>query len=188
MSSTFDFLKIYFSPFKRPKIDFYIGEVAIGTPYFYPRNWVKFTKKDALEKAMKDCQNKNLIYYGKNPLEIADQFLGYTKPVPKKIGFDFVPLRVKTKWSDTDYRYESCPIWSFVFFRWQIALLFGHKYVDHYYTCWLIYDRHTDKTKNIEDRIKQAKKIFPCIWTSSKDGVENKTCYWDYILKDKYYE
>lgn len=184
MSSTFDFLRIYFSPFKRPDIKFYIGKINIGTPYFYPRNWVKFTKKDALEKAIQDCQNKNLIYYGKNPLEIVDQFMGYQKPVPKKIGFDFVPLWFK--WKYDTIRFEFSPVWSFVFFKWQIAITFGNEYVDRYWECWLYYDLETDKTKSVEERIKQARKISPCIWTSSENGVETKICYWDYILKDKY--
>lgn len=152
MSSTFDFLKIYSSPFKRPKIDFYIGKVAIGTPYFYPRNWVKVD--------------------------------GGRIPVPKKIGFDFVPLR--WKWKYNNIRFETAPIWSFVFFKWQIALTFNSEHDMHYWECWLYYDKQTDKNKSTVERIKQAKEKYPCIWTSSKDGVETKTCYWDYILKNKY--
>lgn len=151
MSSTFDFLKIYFSPFKRPKISFYIGEVAIGTPYFYPRNWIKVD--------------------------------GGHIAVPKKIGFDFVPLGWKTKWSEDDIRFEYFPVWSFVFFKWQLAIVFSNEYVDHYWECWLIYHLRTDKTKNVKDRIKQAKRIFPCKWSS---GGEITICYWDYILKNKY--
>jgi hypothetical protein len=36
----FKFLKVFNSPFKRPKLKWYFGEVAIGTPYFYPRRWI----------------------------------------------------------------------------------------------------------------------------------------------------
>jgi hypothetical protein len=39
----FRYLKAYFSPFKLLKPRFYIGKTAIGTPYFYPRKWVKAT-------------------------------------------------------------------------------------------------------------------------------------------------
>jgi hypothetical protein len=49
-------IKALWSPFKPFKVKFYAGKLAIGTPYFYPRKWVKFTKKDALEKATKVTQ------------------------------------------------------------------------------------------------------------------------------------
>jgi hypothetical protein len=45
----FEFLKILNSPFKIPRVKFYIGKVAIGTPYFHPRNWVKPTPKMAMD-------------------------------------------------------------------------------------------------------------------------------------------
>ena len=37
----FEFLKVYNSPFKPIIPKLYIGKVAVGTPYFFPRNWVK---------------------------------------------------------------------------------------------------------------------------------------------------
>ena len=90
----------------------------------------------------------------------------------------------KTKWTSTDYRHEWNPVWSFVFFKWQIALIFNPIEAHHYWECWLYYSRHTNgKTK---DRIEQARKEFPCVWVSTKDGVETKTCYWDVILKNKW--
>ena len=36
-----EFISYFNSPFKRPKLKFYLGKVAIGTPYFYPRKTVK---------------------------------------------------------------------------------------------------------------------------------------------------
>lgn len=106
------------------------------------------------------------------------------KAMPKKIGFDFVGHGWKTKWTPTDYRHEWNPVWSFVFFKWQIALIFNPIEAYHYWECWLYYSIHTSgKTK---DRIEKARKEFPCVWRSTKDGVETKTCYWDIILKDKY--
>ena len=146
----FDWMMVYFSPFKPIIPKLYIGKVAIGTPYFLPRVW------------------------GTN-----------RKARPKKIGFDFVGHGWKTKWTSTDYRHEWNPVWSFVFFRWQIALIFNPIEAYHYWECWLYYSRHTSgKTK---DRIKQARKEFPCVWTTNYSGEEKKTtCYWDIILKDKY--
>jgi len=149
------FLKTYFSPFKPLKLDFYIGRIAIGTPYYYPRKIVK---------------NK----------------AGVRKFVDKKIGFDFVDLGWKTKWNDADYRFEWSPIWSFVFFKWQIAITFVAPHLDHYWECWLHYTRNTDKSKTTKQRIKQARKHFPCVWHSYRNGQEEKICYWDLILKKKY--
>lgn len=154
----FEFLKIYNSPFKTIIPKFYLGKIAIGTPYFFPRRWVN---------------NKE------NP--------GYLKNVPKKIGFDFVGLGWKTKWEYNDYRFEWNPIWSFVFFKWQIALIFAPKEDEnHYWECWLAYLKDTDKTKSTKERIEQAKKDFPCIWSSYKDGVKTTICYWDKVLKKKW--
>lgn len=155
----FTFLKVYLSPFKTIIPTFYIGKIRYGVPYFYPRKWIKNKDKK-----------------------------GYLIAVPKKIGFDFVDLGWKTKWEDNDYRHEWNPIWSFVFFKWQIAVIFIPK-VDNsnYWECWLYYSRNTDKTKSAEERIKQAREGFPCIWTSYYGNDKEETiCYWDKILKNKY--
>lgn len=150
-----NFLKTYISPFIPLKIKLYIGKIAIGTPYFYPRRMVK----------------------SKNG--------GYTF-VPKKIGFDFVNLGWKTKWNETDYRFEWSPVWSFVFLKWQIALIFIAPHLDHYWECWLYYTRNTDKAKSTKERIAQARKEFPCIWTTRYKGEEKEINYWDLILKKRY--
>jgi len=150
----FKFLKVFNSPFKRPKLKWYFGEVAIGTPYFYPRKWINNPDKP-----------------------------GYKKAIPKKIGFDFVSLGWKTKWSDTDYRFEWNPIWSFVFFKWQIAVSFVPDDCHHYWECWLYYTHSTDKTKTVKERLEQAREEFPCVWTTSYgEGKKETVCYWDKIL------
>ena len=154
----FTFLKVFNSPFKRPKLKWYFGKVAIGTPYFFPR------------KAIKDPDKP-----------------GYLKFVPKKIGFDFVGLGYKTKWTDTDYRFEWGPLWSFVFFKWQIAVSFNVPHPEHYWVCWLTYENDTDKNLPVEERIKIAKEINPEIWTSSRgEGGKETICYWDKVLKEKW--
>lgn len=151
------FLKVYFSPFKVFSPKLYIGKIAIGTPYFYPRRWIK------------------------NP-----DNSGYLKAVPRRVGFDFVGLGYKIKWDEFDYRFEWNPIWSFVFFGFQVALIFRPKEEDHYWTCWLVYENHTDKSKSNRERIKEAKEKFSCIWTIY-DGEQKKSiCYWDEVLKTKY--
>jgi len=39
------FLQAFFSPFKRPKLQFYAGPIKIGVPYFLPRKASKFTRE-----------------------------------------------------------------------------------------------------------------------------------------------
>lgn len=152
-------LKVYFSPFKTIKPTLYFGKIARGVPYFLPRKWVKNKERP-----------------------------GYLYAIPKRFGFDFVALGWKTKWSDKDVRHEWSPVWSFVFFKWQIAILFVPKNDCHFWECWIYYEYYTDKTKSVEERLIQAKKENPCIWTSwdKVNNKEIKTCYWDLILKDKY--
>jgi len=65
-----EFISYFNNPFVRPKIKFYIGKVAVGTPYFFPRKTIKDPDKPK-----------------------------YLKFIPKKIGFDIVSLGWKTKWS-----------------------------------------------------------------------------------------
>lgn len=153
----FTWLKTYFSPFKSIIPKLYIGKVAIGTPYFFPRKWVK--DKD-------------------NP--------GCLKAASKKIGLDFVDLGWKTKWSNDDFRHEWSPIWSFVFFGYQIALMFVPIHSSYYWECWLYYELRTDKTKTTKERLKEAKEGFPCRWIIYSKNGEVKICYWDLILKDKH--
>jgi hypothetical protein len=190
----FDFLKVYNSPFRKPRLKLYTGKVAIGTPYFLPRKWVKATPERATKAALQEIEdvikyNERSSEYKRKVRSFDDLYkekMRYNYPEPKKIGFDFVQLGWKSKWTDTDYRFEWSPIWSFVFFKWQVAITFIAPERDHYWECWLYYTRNTDKTKSINERIEQARKEFPCNWTSTKDGVEEKICYWDLVLKPKY--
>lgn len=153
----FEWMSAFNGPFKRPKLKWYFGEIALGVPYFFPRRWVKSKDKP-----------------------------GHTISIPKKIGFDFVPMRWKTKWEADDYRFESGPIWSFVFFKWQVGLTFQVEEMSHYWECWLYYTYSTDKTKSVEERIQEARKEFPCTWTRSYgEGKRETVCYWDKILKEK---
>ena len=155
----FMFLKALNSPFKPFKLKWYIGKIAIGTPYFYPRKWIQSKEK------------KN-----------------YLTPIPKKIGFDFVELGWKTKWSNTDYRFEYSPLISFVFLKWQIAVIFSAPEPDRYWTSWLYYEYNTDKSKSQKERIEQCQDEFLQNWIVWKDGKREKINYYKFILKEKYYE
>ncbi len=103
------FLKALNSPFKPFKVKLYAGKTRIGIPYFFPRKWVKDKDKP-----------------------------GYLKAVPLKVGFSYCGLGYKTKWSSTDYRYEYSPVFSFVFFGYQIALMIINENPDNYWTSCLL--------------------------------------------------
>lgn len=179
----FEYLKAFNSPFKRPKLKWYIGKVAIGTPYFYPRKWVKFSGREILDKA-KEKYDKCPIKDNVTLEKFINYFKGHKKAVPKKIGFDFVGLGWKTKWTDTDYRFEYSPVISFVFFKWQIAVIVVPEEKDHYWEAWLYYNYNTTGTKR--ERIEKCKKEFPLTFTVS-NGKEKKTVnYYDLILKPNY--
>ena len=192
----FSYLKTFVSPFKRPKLQFYLGKTAIGLPYFYPRRWVKATPALAHEEALRqikrveDFNTRN----AKNGTtqSVPDYDTAYNNamrcqfPVDKKIGFDFVELGWKTKWSATDFRFEWAPRVSFVCFGYQFAVTVVAPEQDHYWECWLYYELQTDKSKSAKERIAQCRKEFPCIWTSRKDGVEESIDYYKKILRKKY--
>lgn len=152
-----ELLHYFFSPFKRPKLKFYFGKVIIGTPYFLPRSSVK------------DPDNP-----------------GRMKFIPKKIGFDFCKLGWKTKWKDTDYRFEWRPIFSFVFFGYQFAIQVIAIDEHHYWESWLFYQRHTDKNQSVFNRVQQTIKEFPQNWSQNKDGETIEIDYYQTILKDKW--
>jgi hypothetical protein len=195
MMKTFEYLKVFNSPFKRPKLKWYFGKVDIGTPYFLPRKWVKPTHEMAVEAAMKeiadaeDWNNRNPnsnFKHNVRPLdEVYKEKLRCKFPIPKKIGFDFVSLGWKTKWSSTDYRFEWAPLISFVFFKWQIAVMVIAPEQSEYWEAWLYYHRDTKGTP--KERIEQCKKDFPLDYTVHRTGKEpEKINYYNLILKDKY--
>jgi len=151
----FTYLKAFCSPFKRPRLKWYFGKVAIGTPHFLPRRWVK------------------------NPAKP-----GYQTAVDKRIGFDFVGLGWKTKYDS--FRFESAPLISFVFFGLQIAVIIKAPHQDHYWECWLAYELDTDHSLPKLERLQLARERRPCVWTTSKDGIETKTNYWNEVLKKRW--
>jgi hypothetical protein len=187
-------LKVLNSPFKPFNISLYAGKTQIGTPYFLPRKWVKATpelaKKAALETMESEKKwnsiNPNYTRRIKSYEEIYQEKLGYSFPVPLKVGFSYCGLGWKTKWTDTDFRYEWGPVLSFVFFGYQIALMVGQKDVSHYWEAWLYYEKATDKTKSKRERIEQCRKEFPQTWKVSSMGKEEIVDYYQRILKTKY--
>ena len=185
-----DFLRAYNSPFKAPKLKWYCGKVALGTPYFFPRKWVKATPERA-HQATLDCIKSTEEFNKRNP-EYTRRVLSYDEifankmkssyAVPKKIGFDFVPLGWKTKWDS--YRHEWNPMISFVFFKWQIALMFIPEHDMQYWESWLYYTRETKGTT--AERLALCRKKAPCTWISHSEGKKETTDYYNLILKKKW--
>jgi hypothetical protein len=196
----FTFLKTYFSPFKPLKLKFYIGKTAIGTPYFLPRVWKKATPKQAEEAAKKEIERikqyneRNSHIDGFEPRKIRpfedyyNSKLQSQFPSPKKIGFDFVGLGWKTKWSSTDFRFEHPPVWSFVFFGYQIAIIFQAPHEDHYWESWLFYELETDKTKTKVERVEEMRTKHPQIWIKWNGDEKINVDYHDFVLKKRYFE
>jgi hypothetical protein len=180
----FEWLKVLNSPFKPFHIKLYAGKLAIGTPYFFPRKWVKYTEED-IQKAMeKHRANKNYVQHIDSKLY--DMYKNYSKAVPIKVGFDWCSLGWKTKWTDTDFRYEWGPVFTFVFFGYQIAMMVGQKDVSHYWEAWLYYEYATDKTKSKCERVEQCRAEFNQTWKSYSGGKEEIIDYYERILKPKY--
>ena len=190
----FEWLEVYFSPFKffLPKLFF--GKTAIGVPYFLPRKWVKATPERAIKATLEEIKevesfnerNPNYKKSVKTFDEIYESKMRCSYPIPLKVGFSFCGLGWKTKWTSTDFRHEWNPVWSFVFFGYQIALIFRPKHNVHFWECWLYYSFTTDKKKTVKERLKQAREEFPCTWTSFSNGEKKKTCYWNLTLKNKW--
>ena len=183
----FIFLKALNSPFKPFKLKWYIGKIAIGTPYFFPRKWVDLNEKEIEVKAQKKYDKLDEEFKTKVTLEhYKQQYKDTQKTTPKLIGFDFVGLGWKTKWTSTDYKFEYAPLISFVFFKWQIALMFIAPEPDHYWTSWLYYEYNTNKSFSKRKRIEQCQKEFPQNWTQYKNGNKETINYYKFILKEKY--
>jgi hypothetical protein len=152
-----EIINYFLSPFVRPKLRFYFGKIAIGVPYFFPRRIVKDPEKP-----------------------------GHSKFVEKKFGFDFCRLGWKTKWTSTDYRFEWSPVFSFVFFKYQLAITVAAREPDHYWESWLFYHNSTDKTKSTRERVNQMIKEYPQTYTRNSNGHQTEIDCYRTILKKKW--
>ena len=186
----FKWVKALFSPFKPFKVSFYAGKTQVGIPYFYPRKWVKATNRRATEAALEEIE-KQKKWNELNPEharkiksfeEIYQEKIKCNFAVPLTVGFSYCSLGWKTKWSDTDFRHEWNPIFSFVFFGYQIALTVYSPYRSHYWEAWLYYEYATDKTKSKRERIEQCRKEHSQTWTVAGGTID----YYEFILKPKY--
>lgn len=175
-------LKILFSPFTPFKIGFYMGKTQIGTPYFFPRKWVKYTDEDVLNAIEKHLADSRMAVASYDRLY--EMYKGYTKPVPIKIGFDFCSLGWKTKWSEI--RHEWNPVYTVVFFGYQIAITIYHEHNSHFWETWICYEYMTDKKLSKKERIAFCREKCPQTWTTYKENEKVTIDYYNLILKPKY--
>lgn len=104
---------------------------------------------------------------------------GYLTATPRKFGLDIVGLGWKDKWNTP--RFEWSPIWSFVIWKLQIAIIF--RFSDPEVESFLYYNYYTDKSLSTLGRLKQCEKEFPNKWISSIDGERD---YFKRSLKSKW--
>ena len=99
----------------------------------------------------------------------------------------------KTKWEETDYRFEWSPILSFVCFGYQIAVWPRVPERDHYWEAWLFYEHCTDRSKPKAERIQICMNEFPLkykvyhksktTWETESEEIVN---YYEKILRRGY--
>lgn len=175
----FSWIRVYNSPFKPPRLKWYFGKISIGTPYYLPRKWRTLTWEECVEEAEDKNKRFNTDKF------LPEGFKSYKKPIPVKwFWVDVIELGWKTKWRE--FRFEYAPMISIVLFKRQLVVKANAKDETHFWECWLTYTYDTDKTKSVAERILEARKKSPCVWISTKNGEEVRTCYWDVILKKKY--
>jgi len=189
---TTPYYKALFSPFKPLTLKVYAGKIAVGMPYFFPRKLVPLSETEVDEWADKEVVQ--LITNGQSYdyTTILQNARRQRKFVNRRFGFDYIGLGYKTKWSNTDYRFEWSPRLSFVCFGYQIVFTVVPKLpknisIDYYWESWLYYNYNTDATKTPKERIAETRKERPGMITSyRKDEGKTTYCIWDSILKSRY--
>lgn len=159
----YGWLRVINSPFVKLKWEFkWYKKPTLGTPYFLPRRIQKSKNKP-----------------------------DYLEFIPiKYFGINYWSLGWKTKWSDTDIRFEWGPGLSLVLFGTQLVIYpvpdCDFYSISDYWEAWIIYNKHTDKTKSIKERLRESIELYPAKWIKYEEGKQISVDYWNYILKDKY--
>lgn len=194
-----EWLYLINSPFKLPKIQWYFGKIAQGTPYFLPRRWVKLTDQEIKEKwnklqekivtaeinidtVIRQEKLKNYQLFYKNEKKHS------RKAVPiKYFHFDWIYLGWKTKWGE--YRHEWNPGFSLILFGKQLSACIIPQFSDRgalescYWEALLTYVYDTDKAESKETRCKQMIAKYHCTWRQHNDESVN---YYEIFLKPTY--
>ena len=106
----------------------------------------------------------------------------------RKFGFDFCGLGWKTKYNE--YRHEYDPVFSFVFFNKQIALIWSapiKNIAENYWEAWLFYYNETDHIKDKLSKLKYCINKYPCIYTVYKGKNKHEIInLYDIAIKEEY--
>lgn len=176
------YLKAFNSPFIRPSLKFYLGKTAIGVPYFLPRKWVKKKTSELMVETF--GSRFDLKFDGKTYKERFDSHKRFMKAVPIKFGFSSCGLGWKTKFDS--YRFESNPVWSFVAFGYQLAIIFKTEHPDQYWESFLYYHFETDKSQTWGDRVNICREKAPQKWVRYNGDSKEVKDYYNFILKEKW--
>ena len=152
----FDYLRAYCSPFKPLRLSFYCGKIALGTPYFLPRKWVKNKEKE-----------------------------GYYKAVTRRIGFDFVPLGWKTKYDSYRFEFSPMISFVFFKWQIAVTFVAEHsdQYWESWLYYTRETDKTSTIVQRIAQCRKEAPQIWS---HNKPDGTKVTTDYYDLILKNKW--
>lgn len=181
-------LSIYNSPFVRPSISFYFGDISRGVPYFLPRRWKNLTYNEARESVIEYTQkrieqNKEYGIPSKEGREaLIRQKQRSQKAHPTKWQIKLIGLGWKTKYDD--YRHEWNPMLSIVGFNRQFCIYIGFKEFTMnacYWEAFLYYKYETKGT--IKERVHQCRENHSVTWGNKEKGY---TDYYEYILKKKH--
>jgi hypothetical protein len=155
---TLRFIKAFFSPFKRPKLLFYLGRVAVGTPIFYPRKWVRSRQKT-----------------------------GYMEANPKKVGFDFVGLGYKMKWNEFRHEWNPVFSFVFFGYQFAITVRpeEADHYWECWLNFEYRTDKSKSWKERIAESRKIFPCVWTTYGADAPAGGRH-ICYWDEILKKKY--
>ena len=112
----------------------------------------------------------------------------YFLPRNRLFEYKRVRLGFKTKWHETDYRFEWPPMISIVFLGLQftVEITPPTEHWDSYWESWIYYDRHVDKTLPITEQVEKLREGFPLSFRRFGEGNINLD-YYEYVLKPKYY-
>lgn len=178
------------SPFVLPRLSIYIGKKIKGVPYFLPRKQVYVTFDEARQKAMEvtqkiatarglGTQESKLLYNS-----LIGQYRRTTKYVDLKVGTNSCSLGWKDKWGSP--RFEWAPMWSFVFFNFQIHLTIKPPTNDPllwdcYWEAFIYYFLYA-KGDTVKYRLLDTVSNYSATW-GGDGGYVN---YYHSILKPKY--
>ena len=151
-----DFLRAYNSPFRPLRLEFYVGKVALGTPYFLPRKAIKSKTKP-----------------------------GYLEFVPLTIGFTFVSLGWKTKYDSYRFEWNPMISFVFFKWQLALTFVAPHNdhYWESWLYYTRETDKSKPIAERLSQCRKKAPQTWT---RHGSDNTKVTTDYYNLILKDKW--